>query len=151
MNELNINYEGISKARKITNIATAIYLIGFTLYFCITEGVASRFNVLFFCAMIGFVLATILLLNNTLWLPGAILHIDNNTITANFPKQTKMTIDWTSISRVNIGVSYIIFLVNGEQKQRKLDLSVLIYDDVKNVKAKVVEMCEYKNIPYQND
>lgn len=151
MNELDINYSGISQTKKITNIITSTFLAGFTLYFCITEGVASRFGVLFFCAMAGFVLSAILLLSNTLWLPGSMLRIDSNTIAADLPKLGKVIFDWTSVSRVNIGVSYVVFLVNGEKKQRKLDLSALVYDDVKTAKAKIVEICEYKNIPYQND
>lgn len=151
MDELNINYSNISQIRKIVNVITGAFLTIFTLYFCVTEGVANRFGVLFFCAMAGFILSVILLLSNTLWLPGPILKIDSNTIAANLPKQGKLIFDWTSVSRVNIGVSYLVFLVNGEKKQRKLDLSILIYDDVKTVKAKIVEMCEYKNIPYQND
>ncbi|MBK5719418.1 hypothetical protein JGH11_00900 [Dysgonomonas sp. Marseille-P4677] len=151
MNELIIDYSGISKIRKIVNVMTGAFLAGFTLYFCITEGIANRYGILFFCAMAGFILSVILLLSNTLWLPGPLLKIDSNIIAVNLPKQGKVAFDWTSVSRVNIGVSYIVFLVNGEKRQRKLDLSVLIYDDVKNVKAKIVEMCEYKNIPYQND
>jgi len=151
MDELIINYSGVSKNKKITNIIIGTYLAGFTLYFSIIEGIASRYGILFFCAIIGFVLATLLILSNTLWISGASLSIDNNIINPNLPGQTKSPIDWTNVSSVNIGVSYIVFSLNGGQKQRKLDLAGLKYDDVKTVKSKIVEACEYKNIPYHND
>lgn len=151
MNELNINYEGISSTKKIANIATGAYLAAFTLYFTVTEGIASRFGLLFFCAIIGFILAAILILSNTVWLQGSILKIDTSYIISALPKQSKVTIDWTSVSRVNIGMSYIVFLINGEKKQRRIDLVTLRYEDVLATKAKIVEICEYKNIPYQND
>ncbi|WP_029903732.1 hypothetical protein [Prevotella sp. 10(H)] len=151
MNELNINYGEISQTRKIANIITGIYLAGFTLYFTITEGIASRYGVLFFCALAGFIFATIIVLSNTLWLPGPLLKIDNNSIIIALPQQIKTTIDWTNVSRVNIGTSYIVFLLNGEKKQKKMDITRLTYEDVMTVKAKIIEMCEHKNIPYHND
>jgi hypothetical protein len=151
MDELIINYNGVSKNKKTVNIITGIYLAGFTLYFCVTEGIASRYGILFFCALTGFVLAAILILSNTLWVSGTALSIDGNTINPNLAGQTKSPIDWTSVSRVNIGISYIVFSLNGGQKQRKLDLGGLKYNDVKIVKSKIVEACEYKNIPYHND
>lgn len=151
MNELIINYSGISKNKKLVNIIIGAYLAGFTLYFAIMEGIASRYGILFFCALAGFALAAILILSNTLWISGISLIVDSNIIKPNLPGQNKGAIDWTSVSSVNIGVSYIVFLINGGQKQRKLDLSVLIYDDVKTVKGKIIEICEYKNIPYHND
>ncbi|WP_165023970.1 MULTISPECIES: hypothetical protein [unclassified Dysgonomonas] len=150
MSELVVKY-GISGGKKITNIVIGIYLIIFSLYFCITEGVASRFDILFCSSLIGVVMAAILLLSNTLWLPGDTLRIDSNSIEASLPGQSNVKIEWTTVSQVNIGVSYIVLLLNGGQKQRKLDLSNLIYSDVTAVKSKIVELSEFKNIPYQND
>ncbi len=150
MNELDVNY-GVSQSKKLLNIIIGVYLAGFTLYFSIIEGVANRFDILFFCAMIGFVLAVMLILFNTLWLPDSLLKIDSNTIIINLPKQNKVIVDWANVSQVNIGVSYVVFLINGAQKQRKLDLSSFVYEDVRQVKSKVIELCEYKNIPYHND
>lgn len=151
MNELIINYSGVSKNKKVVNVIVGAYLAGFTLYFSIIEGISSRYGILFFCALVGFALAVILILSNTLWVSGTSLIIDSNIIKPNLSGQNKGAIDWTSVSSVNIGVSYVVFSINGGQKQRKLDLSVLIYDDVKTVKGKIIEICEYKNIPYHND
>lgn len=151
MNELIINYRDVSKSKKIINVTIGAYLAVFALYFTILEGIASRYGVLFFCALAGFVLAAILILSNTIWVSGTSLVIDSNSIKPGLPGQNKTEIDWTSVSSVNIGVSYIVFSVNGGQKQRKLDLTALVYDDVKSVKSKIIEVCEYKNISYQND
>ncbi|MDR1881176.1 MAG: hypothetical protein LBR26_00135 [Prevotella sp.] len=151
MDELNINYKKISRSKKITNIVAGGYLTIFTLYFAVTEGFANRFGILFFCAILGLLTATILIFGNTIRLSGSILKINTNSIISSLPKQNKATIDWTTVSRVNIGMSHVVFLLNGEKKQKKIDLSALVYDDVRTVKAKLVEICEYKNIPYQND
>lgn len=151
MNELSIKYGDVSQTKRVFNIIAGVFLAGFTLYFCVTEGLVNNYGTLFFCALAGFVLSVILLLSNTLWMPAPVLKIDSTTVVSNLPKQGKASFEWTSVSRVNIGVSYLIFFVNGEKKQRKLNLSGLLYDDVMTVKSKVVEICEYKNIPYQND
>lgn len=151
MEELKINYAGSSETRRITNIITGGFLATFTLYFCVSNAIANTYGILFFCALIGFILSAISVLNNTVWQPKDLLKISSVSVESNLPKQNKTAIDWTSVSRVNIGISYLVFLTNGEKKQSKLDLSGLVYEDVLKVKGKVIELCEYKNIPYQND
>lgn len=150
MDELLINY-GISKSKKITNIIFGCYLAIFCLFFIISEGVAERFSILFFCSLVGFILSVIVLLGNTLWLPGPSLKIDINTIESNPKGKSGLKIDWAKVSSVNIGISYINFSVNGGLKEQKLDLAYLTYDDLKNAKSKIIEGCEYKNIAYKND
>lgn len=151
MEKLKINYASTSETRRIVNIIAGGFLAIFTLYFCISQAIASTYGILFFCALIGFILSAITVLSSTVWQPKDLLKIDSISIEANLPKQSKASIDWTSVSRVNIGVSYLVFLTNGEKKQNKLDLSGIVYEDVLKVKSKVIELCEYKNIPYQND
>ena len=150
MDELLIDY-GISKGKKITNIIIGSYLLLFCLYFSVIEGVAQRFSVLFFCAIVGLVLAAILILSSTLWLPAPILKINNDIVESNPATQKSITVNWVNVSNVNIGVSYITFHINGGQKQQIIDLSSIIYKDVKDIKSKIVELCEYKNIPFHND
>lgn len=150
MNELLIDY-GMPKGKRMTTIVVGSYFALFSLYFCVTEGIVERFSVLFVCALVGLVLAAVLVLGNTLWLQEAVLKIDNEVVKSNPPKQKGITVSWTSVSRVNIGVSYIVFSVNGGVKQQKIDLSSIYYSDIKEVKAKIIELCEYKNIPYLND
>lgn len=137
--------------RKILRAASGIYFIIFCGYFLFTEARVEGYTVLFFTAVIGVTLGLILFLSNTLWASEKkLLEIDNTTIESNI-SGSKFSEEWVSVSKITIGVSYIIFFVDGGKKQRKLDLSQLLYNDVGLVKSKVIELCEYKNIPYIND
>lgn len=150
MNELNLNY-GTTKSQKITNIILAAYFTGFGLFIGIKEALVSNYSAVFICAAICILLGALMLLRNTVWLPTPILRIDNETIDINSPGQKSIKIEWVNVSKVNIGPGYIIFFTNGGQKQRKLELSEIKYDDIQKVKSKVIELAEYKNIPYHND
>mgnify|MGYP000981595139 CR=1 FL=1 len=112
MDELLINY-GISNGKKLINIVTGSYLIVFCAFFCISEGVASRFSILFFCAFVGIVLGAILVLSNTLWLTGPSLQISNDIVESNPPGKSGVKIDWARVSKINIGMNYVNFSVNG--------------------------------------
>ena len=150
MDNLFITY-GISKSKKILNIVIGAYLVCFSLHFCISEGIDSKFSVLFFCSLIAVVLAFILILSNTLWLTKPSLSIDDKKIDSYSRENGTLSVDWARVSKVNIGMNYIVFAVNGGQKQQKLELVYLTYKDMVAAKSKVIEFCEYKNIPYQND
>lgn len=150
MEELTINYE-ISKKGRVANIIIFSYFAAYGLYNCVKEGLADNFNVLFYLGLLCFVAGAILILKNTVWQPASILSMSNNSITSNIPGKKSFAIDWVNVSRVNIGPGYITFQLNGGQKQQKLDLLPLKYEDLLAVKAKVMELCEFKNIPYHND
>lgn len=150
MDELNISY-GMSKTQRVTNIVIYAYFAVFGLYFCVKEGIAKNFDVVFFLALLCFLLGAILILRNTIWLPAPLLSIGKDKVTANSQGKKSIMVDWVAVSKVNIGPGYIVFLTNGEQKQRKIELSILKYEDVSKVKSKIIELCEYKNIPYSND
>ncbi|MFV0420434.1 MAG: hypothetical protein ACK5KT_17130 [Dysgonomonas sp.] len=150
MSELNISY-GVSKTQRITNIFMYSYFAIFGLYFCIKEGLANTYSIMFFLSLLCFICGVILILMSTVWLPASLLIIDNDKIEANPQDKKGVIVDWVTISRVNIGPGYVVFLTEGGQKQRKIDLTNLKYEDVSKVKAKIIELCEYKNIPYSND
>lgn len=150
MDELNINYSGVSQGRKMTAVITSVYLLIFSCYFAITEAIASNFNILFIAAFIGFVAALVVLLSNTLWLPKWGLTINSTSVNINLPDQNS-SIEWTNVSEVNIGTSYVVFMLNGGQKQKKMDVSSLIYSDTILVKGKILEIAQFKSIPYKND
>lgn len=152
MDELYIDYEQVPKNKKIINIVTGAYLGAFASYFAISQAIANHFGVLFYVAIIGVVCAIVLVLNNTVWLSDRTLKIDKTAIEDNLsPKSGIVVTEWTDVSQVNIGISYILFLTYGGKKQRKLELSSLVYADLSSVKAKVIELCENKNIPFHND
>lgn len=150
MNELVINY-GDSKTKKIINIVIGAYFAGFSLYFLVVEWLAKLYGLTFFCALIGLLFGLVLVLGSTLLTAKPILKIDNTALYSNLSSEKgQSTIEWAGVSEMNIGVSYLIFIMNG-QKQQKIDLSGLLYRDLKEVKSKAIEICEFKNIPYKND
>lgn len=143
-----------NKSPKVSRIIKAFMGTYFTIfcgYFLFTEAAIDSYGLLFFTSAIGALLAITLLLANTLWTSDKkLLTIDNSIILSNI-SGSKFNEEWVSVSKITIGVSYIIFFVDGGRKQRKLDLSQLFYEDVATVKGKVIELCEYKNISYIND
>ncbi len=150
MEDLKIDYSE-SKGIRTINVVIFSYIALFVLYICVTEGIANRFGAFFICALVAFVLAAIMILRNTLWLPAPVVLISNERVESNPQGKKSIVVDWVSVSKVTIGMSYFVFLVNGEQKQKKIELSDLRYEDLKTVKSKIIELCEHKNIPYQND
>lgn len=145
MEELTINY-GSTKTQKVTSIILGACLVISGIVIGVKQSMVSDYSIIFFSGLVYAICGVILILRNTLWQPIPILRITNNTI-----ETKRMKIDWTSVSKVNIGLGYLVFLLNGEQKQQKLDLSEILFKDVKTVKSKVIELCEQKNIPYHND
>lgn len=148
MNELIISYAD-SKTKKIIKIIVGIYFTVFTLYFVVIQLLAKQYNTLFVFALIGFVLGIAIVLANTVMGSKPLVKIDNSAIVSNLPSQSG-EIAWVDVTEMNIGMSYLLFIING-QKQRKIDFSDLKYKDLKEVKSKAAEICEFKNIPYKND
>lgn len=148
MNELIISYTD-SKTKKIIKIIVGIYFTAFTLYFVVIQLLAKQYNTLFVFALIGFVLGIAIVLANTVMGSKPLVKIDNSAIVSNLPSQSG-EIAWADVTEMNIGMSYLLFIMNG-QKQRKIDFSDLKYKDLKEVKSKAAEICEFKNIPYKND
>jgi len=150
MEELNLNYRVSQKQRLIYTILSSYFTI-IGLYLVIQKVMIKTYDLTFWGVVILSVLAIFMLLANTVWTPGSILIINNENIKANIPDNKKVSIEWVAVSSVNIGPGYILFLINGGQKQQKLELTALKYNDVMKVKSKVIELCEHKNIPYHND
>lgn len=149
MDQFIINYSEKSKNTKLFNLIVRVLILVVFAFFCISEVVANTYSLRFYLALIGVVISLVLLLMDLFAGNGDILKIDVNTVEF-YTSKPKLIIDWANISKVNIGPSYITFQMNG-LKEVKLNLSNIMYDDVKRVKSKIIELCEYKNIPYQND
>jgi hypothetical protein len=143
MEDLIINYEKMPKGLRITLLFFAVCVFAGGIAVCVME---SSYSYMFFMGLYYAVFSAFFILKNTVWQPAFVLRITNSIIEAK-----KIKIEWTAVSKVNIGLGYITFLLNGEQKQQKLSLSDLLYKDVKEVKSKIIELCEQKNIPYHND
>lgn len=150
MDELLISYNP-DKKKKIVGTVIAIYLACFCGYFSIHEAINNRFDILFFTALIGLVLSITLVLIYVFSTPKPVFRVNINQIDFNPPHQKGMATEWININQVSFGPSYVIFKINGGKKELKIDLSYVLYKDVKDIKAKIIELCEYKNIPYSND
>lgn len=144
MDELIICYKK-AKSAQIAAIVVGGYFAAFCLYLVVEQLMHKTFAAPFYFALIGCILGILVILSNTLWTAKPLVKI-NNTI---FDVRNVNTIEWTNVSQVGIGTSYFVFLLNG-QKEVKVDLSMLVYTDLVKVKSKIVELCEFKNIPYKN-
>lgn len=150
MNALIIEKK-IDKFERIGNAISTIILIGVSVYFTLSEAASDSYGLFFFTFAICGLFHLIKLLYTTLWARDkTILKIDNTIIESKVPG-SKFKEEWVKVSKISIGLSYIIFFVDGGRKQRKLYLSELTYNDVPTVKGKLIELCEYKNIPYIKD
>lgn len=106
----------------------------------------NRYDLSFYSSVTNIALGIYFILFYSIFQHAPILSITNQKISTR-----KIKLEWTSVSKVNIGVNYITFLLNGEQKKKDIDFSNFTYKDIKEIKSKVIEVCEQKCIPFQND
>lgn len=149
MDDLIIDYKTPKKDR-IISVSLSFLLAGQGLFTSVLLGTESNFNVIFYLGLFCFLLGVLLALSYIFERSVPLLTINDKQIIAKLSTQKKQVIDWADVSNVNIGPSYILFLLDGEQKQEKLNLNTLMYKDVLEVKSKVRELCEFKNIPCHN-
>jgi len=149
MNRLIINYNQKGFIRYAFLVLSGYSLI-FGIYLCIQQALGSNYNLLFYSSLLLIILSVVGLLNLTIWQNKNILVIDNELIEVNLPKKDSIKIEWNDITEIKIGVSYLI-LKNSINKQIDINLGILKYDDLKNTKSRIIEICEAKNIPFKND
>ena len=107
------------------------------------------FKFLFYIGILGIAIAAVLILILTVWQSELIIEINSDEFTIKLPKQDiNGIISWDSVSQVGIGLSYIT--LTSEEENYKIDFGNLKYNDLKNVKSKLLEVCESKNIPFSN-
>lgn len=150
MNELVIDYNN-PKGKKILLIIAGGYFILYGIYICVMQALVKNFAVDFYLALVGVILGTILVLSVTLWAPKPLFRMDSDTIYANMPnKKTVYQVSWVDVKEIGIGLSYLKFSET-DGKDYTVEIGGLKYDDLKNVKSRIIELCEAKNIPYRND
>lgn len=153
MNELIVDYGNKQKSKfnYLLSLIIGIAFFLFASFILIREKSSASDSILVPVSIVCIVLALLLI---------AVIEISNrkkNQLTINNTEinmqmvNQKFIIEWSRVSQVNVGISYLVFSLDGGQKQQKLDLSNFLYTDLKNVKNKVLEVCEQKNIPYKND
>lgn len=150
MEEFIIDYK-VSKKEKTKNICLSFLLAGQGLLSSVLLGTEGNFNLIFYLGVFCFLFGNLLALSYIFERSDPLLIINNRQILAKLSSKKKQTVDWASVSKVNIGSSYILFLLNGDQRQEKLELNTFMYKDVFEVKSKVIELCEAKNIPFHKN
>lgn len=148
MNEFSINY---SPKRKIDfyYLAFTIYGIIIGLITCIKEVLIKNYSIIFYCSSVFIVLGIILLLYMLKSKPKPVVIINNESLNFNFSTDKPYFYLWKDIKKVGIGVSsFSIETYNSGTSS--IDVSKLIYSDLKNTKGKIIEVCENKNIPFSN-
>ncbi len=150
MNEYVINYND-SKSQKVLCLAIGGYAVLYGLYQSVMQALNNTFTFDFFVALVLIVLGAILILNVTVWAARPIFVMDSNRIYVKMPNQKSVyKAEWISVREIALGVSYLK-MSETDGKQYTVDISGLKYDDLKNVKSQIIEICESKSIPYKND
>lgn len=150
MNDLIINY-GDSKSSKILSLIIGGYSVLYGLYNGVQRALVDSFGFDFYLSIIAIVLGLILILKVTQWAPKPIVIINAESLYINMSSQKSVyTSEWINVKEIFFGISYIK-IQETDGKTYSVDLSGLKYNDLKDVKARLVEYCEYKNIPYKND
>ncbi|MCD7971393.1 MAG: hypothetical protein LUG18_01825 [Candidatus Azobacteroides sp.] len=150
MEKLIVQYKTSKEQRYITLFVACYFFItslASVFYFIINK----RFDVLFYLSLTGLLLSLIPIFLFTLWQPKPLISVDNEDITVNFPDQ-KLSgkISWDQISRINIGISHLKIHTEAS-KTYQIDLNELKYKDLREIKTIIIEFCEAKHIPYEND
>lgn len=148
MESLKIEHS-LSRKIKFASIAAGGYLLASSLAVGIHQAVNHKFQLLFYVAVVGMALSALLLLMVTVWQSKLIVEIDGESIRINLPNQhIDGTVWWESVSEVGIGLSFITLAT--AEKNYKIDFGNLKYNEIKEIKSKMIEICESKSIPFGN-
>lgn len=148
MNELEINYNG-SKGRKIFLIIAGCYFVLYGIYACVMQ--IDNIGLGFYLSLAVAVLGAVLILSVTVWASKPLFKIDSESVYVSMPGTNSIyTVEWINVKSVGIGLNYLKF-AETDGKDYSVQIGGLKYDDLKEVKSRVIELCEAKNIPYQND
>ena len=148
MEDLKIVYALPAKVKIFALIAGG-FLLALAVGISISQALHTKFDFLFYVGAVGAVLAALLLFTVTVWQSDLIVEIDNDEFRIKLPKQRiNGSILWETVSQLGIGLSHLTLTTTGTNY--KIDLGNLKYNDLKRIKAKLIEVCEAKSIPYSN-
>ena len=154
MQPLYIKYT-LSGKVKFFSLTAGGYLLLLSLFIGIREAIGMNFRFTFYLAIAGIVISTLLILILTVWQTELIIEIDNQELKMKLPKQDiDGTISWDHITEMGIGLSYITLIADtdedGEEENYKIDLGNLKYNDLRDIKSKLIEVCESRGIDFKN-
>lgn len=148
MEDLKILYS-IPQKVKFTAFISGGFLFALSAGLIVNQIIAGKTDFVFYAGILGAILAAVLMLIVTVWQSDVIIEIDNEEFRIKLPKQRiDGSILWESVSQIGIGVSFLTLATN--EKNYKLDFGNLKYNDIKQIKTKLIEICESKSIPYSN-
>ena len=149
MNELIINYR-ISKRVQIASIVAAGYLIAISAGVIIFRILQHKIDFYFYSGLVGVLLGVLLILLVTTLQHALMIVLDNDAFHIDLPAQkVKGSILWETVTQVGIGLSYLTMHTTAG-KNYKIDLENLKYKDLRDIKTRLIEICEAKKIPYSN-
>lgn len=150
MTELVIKY-AISNKIKLQALIVSIYLMIISLVIAVGEmsKTVPEYGAYFFVGIVGIIIALSLILSVTISQPKPLVVLNNEVLSVNFPRQKLRTIiGWEQVSHIGIGLSYVTMII--DEQQMTIDLDILKYHDLKELKSKLIEIAESKDIPYNN-
>lgn len=149
MNDLII-LNKLPKLQQFSLFVCAAFLGIWSIYVGFTQMMASNLYTLFYVSIVGLIIAVFSILSVTIWLPKPIFRVSLEGIFPNLSNQSNLKpVLWEDMSDVNVGLNFLKITLK-TTKTVNIDLSSLRYSDLKDVKSKIVELCESKNIPYRN-
>lgn len=150
MNELTITHK-LPTFQSTVAIVGGLLLSIYSFIFAINKALLPMFDTAFFAALIGFCTGICLVLAFTIWQPNPIFTVNSEGIIPRLPNQRRLkAITWNEISEVNVGLYFLSIKLINEKPAINIDLSEMKYSDIKQLKTKIIEGCEGRNIPYQN-
>ena len=139
----------ISKKVKYTAFIAGGYLLALSLALGIHQAINDKFQLIFYIGVAGAIIAILLIMMVTVWQSILTVEIDNEQIKINLPGQhIDGTVKWESVSQIGVGLSFIT--LSTEMQNYKIDFGNLKYNEIKEIKSKLIEVCETRNIPFGN-
>ena len=150
MPQLSIDYSNKGGAMKYIVLFFSIYAGLFALYVSAKEAMAGSYGFWFVCSSILVVLSLIVILVLVLKKEKPLVVINNESIVFNLDRKKTVVCLWADIKEIKIGISSVKIELNSLSKPIDTDLSMLKYNDLKEVKSLLIELCENREIPFSN-
>ncbi len=148
MNDLIIKYS-IPQRIKMTTLFAAGFLVALSLGLALVEALNNHFAFYFFVGLAGVLIGALAILSVTAGLSDLRIEINSTQLIIKLPKQKiDGFIAWENVSQIGIGLSIITIM--GNDKNYKIDFGNVKYNDLRDIKTKLIEVCEAKNIPFSN-
>ncbi|NDW19556.1 hypothetical protein D0T53_11630 [Dysgonomonas sp. 216] len=148
MNELLI-IDNLKSSFRYLGITVSAVSAAISLDITIRQFVAGVYNYMFFAALLLLILSVILFLCFAIWDKKTLLKINNMQLVSNLQGEKSLNIEWNEISGIGIGLSSLVFNTKAA-KTYTLDMGTLRYNDIKDIKSKIIEICESKSIEFYN-